>query len=111
MIEFFKTILAEPLAVKIIFAVVGVVVINLLVRVLQRTVSVHMESKEIRYSMRRSLTFLGYLASIILVLLVFVNQLGSITVALGVAGAGIAFALQEVIISIAGWIALSFGQF
>jgi small-conductance mechanosensitive channel len=32
-------------------------------------------------------------------------------VALGVAGAGIAFALQQVIISIAGWIALSFGQF
>lgn len=31
--------------------------------------------------------------------------------ALGVAGAGIAFALQEVITSVAGWIALSFGQF
>ena len=64
-----------------------------------------------RYSTRRGLTFFGYSASIILVLVVFVNQLGSITVALGVAGAGIAFALQEVIISVAGWIALSFGQF
>jgi small-conductance mechanosensitive channel len=28
-----------------------------------------------------------------------------------VVGAGIAFVLQEVIIHIAGWIALSFGQF
>jgi small-conductance mechanosensitive channel len=39
--------------------------------------------------------------------------LSSLTVALGVAGAGagIAFALQEVIASVAGWIALSFGQF
>jgi small-conductance mechanosensitive channel len=34
-----------------------------------------------------------------------------LTVALGVAGAGIAFALQEVIASIAGWVALSFGKF
>jgi small-conductance mechanosensitive channel len=42
---------------------------------------------------------------------VFSDQLGSLAVAFGVAGAGIAFALQEVIVSIAGWIALSFGQF
>jgi len=32
-------------------------------------------------------------------------------VAFGVAGAGIAFALQEVIASIAGWVAISFGGF
>jgi small-conductance mechanosensitive channel len=32
-------------------------------------------------------------------------------VAIGVAGAGIAFALQEVIGSVAGWIAISFGGF
>lgn len=41
----------------------------------------------------------------------FSNQLHNIAVALGVASAGIAFALQEVIVSIAGWIAISFGSF
>jgi small-conductance mechanosensitive channel len=111
MVEYLKMILAEPLTIKIIIIGFGVAVINLLVRVLQRQISVRLQSKGLRYSMRRMLTFLGYLASIILVLVVFINQLGSFTVALGVAGAGIAFALQEVIISIAGWIALSFGQF
>jgi len=39
------------------------------------------------------------------------NRLGNLTVAFGVAGAGIAFALQEVIASIAGWVAVSFGNF
>ena len=39
------------------------------------------------------------------------DQLGSFTVALGVAGAGIAFALQEVIASVAGWVAVSFARF
>jgi small-conductance mechanosensitive channel len=34
-----------------------------------------------------------------------------LTVALGVAGAGIAFALQEVIASFAGWLAIMFGGF
>jgi small-conductance mechanosensitive channel len=34
-----------------------------------------------------------------------------LTVALGVADAGIAFALQEVIASFAGWLAIMFGGF
>src|SRR5690606_5854844 len=38
-------------------------------------------------------------------------RLGGLTVALGVAGAGIAFALQEVITSVAGWMATIFGNF
>ena len=37
--------------------------------------------------------------------------MGGLTVALGVAGAGIAFALQEVIASFAGWLAIMFGGF
>ena len=42
---------------------------------------------------------------------VFSGQLGGLHVALGIAGAGVAFALQEVITSLAGWVALSFGGF
>jgi small-conductance mechanosensitive channel len=42
---------------------------------------------------------------------VFSEQMHSIAEVLGVASAGIAFALQEVIISIAGWLAISFGRF
>lgn len=42
---------------------------------------------------------------------VFSEKIGQFTVAFGVAGAGIAFALQEVIASIAGWLAISFGGY
>lgn len=38
-------------------------------------------------------------------------RLGQFTVIFGVVGAGIAFALQEVIASFAGWVAISLGQF
>lgn len=31
--------------------------------------------------------------------------------ALGVTGAGVAFALQEVLVSVAGWLAITFGNF
>ena len=41
----------------------------------------------------------------------FSDRLGGLTVAFGVAGAGVAFALQEVIASVAGWLAVTFGSF
>ena len=47
----------------------------------------------------------------LLISVVFSDQLGGLTVAFGVAGAGIAFALQEVIVSFAGWIAIIFGKY
>lgn len=43
--------------------------------------------------------------------IVFSDKLGGLTVAFGVAGAGIAFALQEVIASFAGWLTIMFGGF
>jgi small-conductance mechanosensitive channel len=43
--------------------------------------------------------------------IVFSDRLGRLTVIFGVVGAGIAFALQEVIGSFAGWVAISLGQF
>ncbi|MCF8306135.1 MAG: mechanosensitive ion channel family protein [Ignavibacteriales bacterium] len=43
--------------------------------------------------------------------MVYSDKLGGLTVALGVAGAGIAFALQEVIVSFAGWLTIMFGGF
>ena len=39
------------------------------------------------------------------------QQLGGLNVAFGIAGAGIAFSLQEVIASTAGWVAITFGNF
>ena len=111
MIDFLKNTFYDPLIGKIVLIVAGIIIINLSVRFLQRQVSGYVESKEVRYGIRRSLTFFGYLAVVLLIIGIFSNQMNNITVALGVAGAGIAFALQEVIVSIAGWIALSFGQF
>ena len=57
------------------------------------------------------MNLIGTLLAIVLLTVVFSDRLGNLTIALGVAGAGIAFALQEVIASIAGWVAVSFGNF
>ena len=59
---------------------------------------------------RKLVTVGGYAVALILLSVVYSDKLSGLTVMLGVLGAGIAFALQEVIVSVAGWIALSFGR-
>ena len=105
------SILKDPMVGKIVTAFLGIVLVNVLIRFLQRSLLSRIQEKNARYNLRRGLSFLGYLLAILLLAAIFSDQLSSLTVALGVAGAGIAFALQEVVASVAGWIALSFGQF
>ncbi|WP_432821146.1 mechanosensitive ion channel family protein [Trichloromonas sp.] len=104
-------ILYDPMVGKIVTLVVGILVIRVLVGLLQRVFSGRIQSNEARYTVRKTLSLVGYALVIVFTLGLFSDHLHSFTVALGVAGAGIAFALQEVIASVAGWIAVSFGQF
>jgi len=103
--------LFDPTVGKIVAVIVGVIVINVLTRVVRRVLLGRIEGNDTRYRLRKLLNAAGVVVSILLVTIVFSNKLGSLTVAFGVAGAGIAFALQEVIASIAGWVAISFGNF
>ncbi len=107
----FQSVINNPFYSKLLTVIIGIVLINLLIRFLQRVISGRLKSKIVRYNVRRGLTFFGYLVIIVFIIGILSDQITSITVALGVTGAGIAFALQEVIVSIAGWIAISFGQF
>ena len=107
----YQSVINNPFYVKLLTVIIGIILINLLIRFLQRVISGRLKSKIVRYNVRRGLTFFGYLVIILFIIGILSDQITSITVALGVTGAGIAFALQEVIVSIAGWIAISFGQF
>ncbi len=65
-----------------------------------RTISRRIQDSGLRYRTRKGLTLAAYVAAAVFVSVVFSERFGSFTVAFGVAGAGIAFALQEVIASI-----------
>lgn len=103
--------LLDPTVGKIVAVIAGIIIINVLTRTMRRVLLGHIENSDTRYRLRKLVNAAGALVSIILVTVVFSNKLGNLTVAFGVAGAGTAFALQEVIASIAGWVALSFGNF
>ena len=103
--------LSNPLTARLILVALGLVAIAILARVLQNTITRYVPSDSTRYQARKVVSFAGFLAAAVFIALVFGDQLGGLTVAFGVAGAGIAFALQEVIASVAGWVAVSLGGF
>jgi small-conductance mechanosensitive channel len=107
----FTTWFLDPTVGKIIAVIAGLLVITVITRAARRVLLARIESTDTRYRLRKLVNAAGILAAIILVTVVFSDKLGNLTVAFGVAGAGIAFALQEVIASIAGWVAVSFGNF
>ncbi len=102
--------LFDPVIGKIIAATLVVLVVVILVRYVQRALGRHVENSQRRYRLRKLVTIGGYAVALVLITVVYSDKLSGLTVMFGVLGAGIAFALQEVIVSVAGWIALSFGR-
>lgn len=64
-----------------------------------------------RYRVRKAIGYAGYFLFFVILLSLLSARVAQFSVVIGAIGAGVAFALQEVIASIAGWVALSFGGF
>jgi small-conductance mechanosensitive channel len=109
--DYIKKWLFDPTLGKIVFIIISIIIINVLMRVARSAILPRIYDTQNRYRFRKIISFFGILTGFILITVVFSDRLGNITVAFGVAGAGIAFALQEVIASIAGWAAVSAGNF
>lgn len=105
-----NTITNNPMITKIIFVVAGFLIILLIIQIIKRSLGKRIKAEN-WYKTKKIINGIGYAVFIILVLVVYNDSLSGVTVALGVAGAGIAFALQEVITSAAGWLAIMVGDF
>ena len=111
MVEQLKQILFSPIVGKLATILVGTTVIWVVIKSLQSKFFSHIKDNESSYKAKKLSSIVGYILTILLITIVFSDKLGGLTVALGVAGAGIAFALQQVIASVAGWIAIVIGGY
>ncbi len=102
---------ASPATQRLLVVVASLVLVPLLARTLGRLLSARLSDPDARYRARKISTGLGYAAIVLVIVGVYSARLQGLGVFLGVAGAGIAFALQEVIASVAGWVALTFSRF
>ncbi len=57
-----------------------------------------------RHVVRKNIIYIASIITLLLVFFIWIQNLNSITIFLGVAGAGLALALQEVILCVAGWL-------
>lgn len=108
--ESIQEYLRDPVVGKWVGVFIGVAVIWIIIQLLRRNLANRIKDNSTRYKTKKVLGFIGFLVTVILIIVVFSDKLGGITIALGVAGAGIAFALQEVIASVAGWLSIILGQ-
>jgi len=89
------------LAVLLILAILG----------LRSLVTRSVGEKQMRYRIRKIVTYGGSLLVLLLLFSAVSSRLAQLSIVIGALGAATVFALQEVIASVAGWIALSFGGF
>lgn len=101
----------NPLFRNIALVFILFVVVYILTRVVNKGVFKVVKDNNSKYRFKKLTNFFGYLVFIIGLLFIFNAKLSGIGTALGVAGAGIAFALQEVIVSVAGYITIHTSNF
>ncbi len=106
-----KSIIENPFFVKTASIFILFIAIYLVTRVLRNGVSKIVKDSASKYKFRKLVSLLGYVLFAIGLMFIFNANFSGIGTALGVAGAGIAFALQEVIVSIAGYISIFTGKF
>jgi small-conductance mechanosensitive channel len=95
---------------KCIAAVVGILLIHATFRVLEQTLPRRFGRADARYKVRKFIVFSGYLSILLFLAILFEDRLGRLSFALGVVGAGVAVALQDVLASIAGAFSIGFSK-
>jgi small-conductance mechanosensitive channel len=94
----------EPLVRRAITLIIGFSIVLIIRLFIKRALNRSIKSTDSKYKARKALNFSVYLLMILMVIIVYNDKINNLGVALGMVGAGIAFALQEVIMSIAGWL-------
>src|SRR3984957_6924861 len=91
-------------------ATVGVLTIHAAFRVLEKTLPQRFGRADARYKVRKLIVFSGYLSILLFLAILFEDRLGRLSFAIGVVGAGVAVALQDVVASIAGAFSIGFSK-
>jgi small-conductance mechanosensitive channel len=108
--ELFKDAASLTLLGKCIAAIVGILLIHAAFRLLEQSLPRHFGRADARYRVRKFVVFTGYIAILLFLSILFEDRLGRLSFALGIAGAGVAVALQDVLASIAGAFSIGFSR-
>lgn len=100
-----------PLATNIIWFLVLYLVLYVIRKVLLNQLYEKLKGSNHWYETQKFARWINNIILFLIFLNIFGSNLTGLTTALGFAGAGVTYALREVIMSIAGWFAILFGDF
>ena len=109
--EKFNELFNNPVFINIASVFILFIIVFAIVRTAQKGASKLANDNSAKYKIRKFVSFIGYLVFVIGIMIIFNAKLSGLGTALGVAGAGIAFALQEIIVSVAGYITVFTSNF
>ncbi len=95
---------------KCVAAVVGILLLHAAFRVLEQTLPQRFGRADARYKVRKFIAYSGFLSILLFLAILFEDRLGRLSLFLGIAGAGVAVALQDVLASIAGAFSIGFSK-
>jgi small-conductance mechanosensitive channel len=108
--DLFRQAVSLSLFAKCLAAVVGILLIHATFRLLEQALPRRFGQADARYRVRKFVVFSGYLTILLFLAILFEDRLGRLSVTLGVVGAGVAVALQDVVASIAGAFSIGFSK-
>src|SRR5215472_8270915 len=106
----FEHIAGLSLTARLIYSILGVVLIRSAFHLLERTLPSHFGDGDHRYRVRKMVIAAAYIIILIFLVILFEDRLKHVGFALGLFGAGIVVALQDVIASFGGFIAIEFSN-
>jgi small-conductance mechanosensitive channel len=106
----FDAIASLSLIARLIYTIVGAVLIRSAFRLLERTLPPHFGYGDRRYHVRKMVTAAAYIIILTFITILFADRLKHVGFAVGVMGAGVVVALQDVIASLGGFIAIGFSN-
>lgn len=103
-------VVTTPMALKVVTALIGFMVVMLTAYSVRNSLIKYFPDNSHKYTFSKFVEFIAYFVCLIFITVVFRDVLGNLAVILGAISAGVAFALKEVFISLAGWVAVAFGD-
>lgn len=100
-----------PLVTNIFWFLVALIILYTARKLLLNRLYQKLKGSEHWYETQKFARWANNILLVIIFFFIFGNKLSGLTTALGFAGAGVTYALREVIVSIAGWFAILFGDF
>ena len=97
--NWFSDIFSEYSIVKYVFLIVSIL---LIIQLFRRFLRKNIENTTVRYKTQKGVEIIGYILLVVLSFSFFTGNIKDFTIVIGLFTAGIAFTLQELILSIAG---------